>query len=482
MSTTPPFGFGSDDDPQRPEGTPNAGQFPGGFADLPLGPGGAPDLGALFTQLGQLFSWSGGPVNWDLSTSMARQTPEVAGDILSSSAAGQVREAMNVAQLWLDPVTTLPASSPQVQAWNRAEWVHHTVAQWKPYVEPVAARVNTALAQVLTEQMPGEHTPSSMASLPGPLEHMLGTMGAAMFGAQVGQALAALAQEVFATTDIGLPLGPAGVAALLPSNVAQFAEQAQRPEQEVLLYLALREAATLRLFGHAGWLAGRLRTDIIRYASDITIDTSRLEQAASQLDPALFSDPSMLDDPEAATVILDDLFSPTLTSDQQRVLDRLEGLLALIEGWVDTVVSAAAADHLPGAAALGESMRRRRATGGPAEQTFANLVGLQLRPRRLREAAALWQAVESARGQEGRDAVWDHPDYLPDPEDLDNPDAFAARRSASTDAALDLSELDADGPAKGEDGGEIKGKAEPGQEGNKGKEEPGTEVPGTEDD
>jgi len=69
-------------------------------------------------------------------------------------------------------------------------------------------------------------------------------------------------------------------------------------------------------------------------------------------------------------------------------------------------------------------VRRNRATGGPTEQTFATLVGLELRPRRLREAAALWVALTEARGAEGRDAVWASPDLLPSGGDLDDPAAF----------------------------------------------------------
>ena len=70
---------------------------------------------------------------------------------------------------------------------------------------------------------------------------------------------------------------------------------------------------------------------------------------------------------------------------------------------MDAVVTAAST-ALPSAAALRETVRRRRATGGPAEQTFATLVGLELRPRRLREAAALWEELAAARGTDGRDA------------------------------------------------------------------------------
>jgi putative hydrolase len=124
------------------------------------------------------------------------------------------------------------------------------------------------------------------------------------------------------------------------------------------------------------------------------------------------------------------LFEPQETPEQLTALRRLETLLALIEGWVDAVVYAAAGERMPGAAALREASRRRRATGGPAEQTFSTLVGLELRPRRLREAAALWWAVTEKHGVSGRDGVWAHPDLLPDADDLDDPLGFAEKLGA----------------------------------------------------
>ena len=75
-------------------------------------------------------------------------------------------------------------------------------------------------------------------------------------------------------------------------------------------------------------------------------------------------------------------------------------------------------------------MRRRRASGGPAEQTFATLVGLELRPRRMREAAAMWRAVTDAVGIAARDALWDYPDLMPTAEDIDDPSVLVARLEA----------------------------------------------------
>ena len=111
---------------------------------------------------------------------------------------------------------------------------------------------------------------------------------------------------------------------------------------------------------------------------------------------------------------------PERTPEQERALERLGSMLALIEGWVDHVTSEATA-RLPKSAALGEAIRRRRASGGPAERAFSTLVGLELRPRRLREASALWARISEALGAQARDALWQHPDTLPTEFDIDHP-------------------------------------------------------------
>jgi putative hydrolase len=118
------------------------------------------------------------------------------------------------------------------------------------------------------------------------------------------------------------------------------------------------------------------------------------------------------------------LFEPQQTPEQKAALERLETTLALVEGWVDEVVGQATADRMPAATKMQEAVRRRRAAGGPAEETFAALVGLELRPRRLRDASALWGSLRSRQGKEARDSVWAHPDLLPTPSDLDDPLGF----------------------------------------------------------
>lgn len=394
--------------------TSGGGNLPFGFGKDDGEPGGGGDLSGampLFAELQKLMSWSGGPVNWDLARQLAVSSLGGAQQQVSAGEATAVSDAVRLADLWLDAVTDLPSGVTSVESWTRLEWIEKTLPVWALLCDPVAARVVAAMSSAI----PAEQFAELGAG--NPLAGIMSQVGGLMFGAQVGQGLGGLAQEVVASTDVGLPLGPIGVAALVPENVAEFGAGLERPEDEVRLYLALREAAHQRLFGHVPWLRQRLLDTVEAYSRGISVDMSAIERAMGEIDPS---------NPESVqNALAGGLFAPEETPEQQTALRRLETLLALVEGWVDAVVAAAASDRMPGAEALREASRRRRATGGPAEQTFATLVGLELRPRRLREAAALWWSVTEKHGITGRDAIWSHPDLLPSAEDLDDPLGYA---------------------------------------------------------
>jgi putative hydrolase len=321
-----------------------------------------------------------------------------------------------------------------VAAWSRAEWIENTMAVWQRLVEPVAAHIADAMENALSLGGASDETSGipGMAGMEQLLRPMLRSSGASMFGLQLGQGLGQLATEVVGATDVGLPLSEAGHVALLPTNVTAFGEGLEQSSTDVRLYLALREAARQRLFASAGWLREQMLALVEEYARGITIDTSALEEAVGQLDPNNLA--------ELGEKLEGGLFEPTKTPAQLATLERLETMLALVEGWVDEVVTQATAQWMPAAAALAETVRRSRATGGPAEATFATLVGLELRPRRMRDAANLWAALRDARGPDGRDAVWSHPDLLPTAADLDDPLGFV---SAPAEEAKEDDDFDA---------------------------------------
>jgi putative hydrolase len=449
--TEPPFGFGPgrDDNPDVPGGSGSGGSGSGGSDPLgplggmgPLGPMGDPQQFAeALRQFADLMAYQGGPVNWDLAKNIARQTVAAKGDAsVLDSERSKVTEALRLADLWLEDATEFPTGIRTIQAWSRAEWVEATLPVWSKLCDPIAGRAVEAMSGMLTddpEELQGDLPPEMRAMLGGlgglgGLGEMMKRIGGMMVGGQAGAAVGALAEEVVSSTDVGLPLGPEGVAALLPAGVAAFGAGLSVDADEVRLFLALREAAHHRLFGHVPWLRARLLGAVEDYARGIKVDANALRDAMPQIDP---SNPEALNEALSGAA----LFQPEDTPEQKAALARLETVLALVEGWVATVVAAAAADRLPQATALAEAIRRRRATGGPAERTFATLVGLELRPRRLREAGAIWEGLTSERGVTGRDSIWAHPDLLPTADDFDDPEGFVRGRPE-----LDISDLDAD--------------------------------------
>ncbi|MGK9146598.1 zinc-dependent metalloprotease [Plantibacter flavus] len=384
-----------------------------GAAGLPNDPA---SLAALMSQLqGALQSNSDG-INWDTSLQQAKT---IAGDGSVDTTPGQrteLEQAFHIASLWLADVTDVAELSAEPALYTRTRWVTKTMPFWTQLAEPVATNIANALTGVLTERAPEEL--SGMIAGAGQLVRGI---GGTLFAMQLGQVVGQLSKEVVSGGDIGIPLLDDNEAALVPQNVADFGDGLDISADQIQIYLAVRELAHARLFRHARWLRLQLISSITDFARGIRIDTDRLEQLAESFDP---SNPEELREAMTSGALI-----PARTEAQEASLARLETTLALIEGWVD-VVTAAATTRLPRSAAIAETVRRRRAAGGPAEQALGALVGLELRPRRLREAAAMWQQVTDAVGTAQRDALWTHPDLVPTADDIDAPLALIARLEA----------------------------------------------------
>ncbi len=341
--------------------------------------------------------------------------------------------AFGLAALWIDEATTVPPLSTIPSLMTRPEWARAALPAWIQFAEPVAESIarasETAISNQMGAQLGDDADPTVSSAMPA-MRRVTGTL----FSVQLGHVVGQLAREVVSGGDIGLPLVSGAHdhdvrAVMIPHNVAEFATDLGVSVDEVRLYLAAREIAHARLFRHAQWLKSHVVAAITDYARGIHIDSERIAEALEGIDPA---NPS-----EIQRLMANGSLIPPRTEEQQHALGRIETMLALIEGWVDTVVADATV-RLPGATAIAEMVRRRRAAGGPAEKAMAGLVGLEIRPRRLREAAALWRAVTDAHGIEARDALWDHPDLVPTDSDIDYPAGLIARMGAGAGATDEI--------------------------------------------
>jgi putative hydrolase len=369
----------------------------------------------LMAQLQNAMQSSEDGVNWGLALEQAKGLASRTTVVSLPAERSQLEQAFHVAALWLDEVTYVSELTSEPRLMSRSEWVIASMAVWTQLAEPVATSIANSLADVLQQ-----HTPDEMSEIMQGASQLMRNVGGTLFAMQLGQVVGQLSTEVVSGGDVGIPLLDEQQAALIPQNVAAFGAGLDIPIDQVQLYLAVRELAHARLFRHAKWLRLQLLSSITEFARGIRIDTERLEALAEDFDPA---NPEELREAMQSGALI-----PPKSDEQLVALARLETMLALIEGWVD-VVTADASSRLPRVDAIAETVKRRRASGGPAESAFATLVGLELRPRRLREAAQMWRTVTDAVGAEKRDELWSQPDLIPSSADIDDPSALIARIS-----------------------------------------------------
>lgn len=311
-------------------------------------------------------------VNWDLAISQAKSIAHGGASGISDSCRKQIQDAIAIGTLWLNEATSMAELTSEPKLLSRELWIVDAMPLFQALSQPVANRMSEALSENLTQNAPEE-----LAEVLGNASGILKTAGSAMFAMQLGQSLGKLSHEVLAGGDIGLPIFKDHRAAFVPQNLEKFVKGLEVELDQAYIYLVIREMAHVRLFKHSKWLRDAVVSQITTYASEISIDNSKITEIAEDFDPERIH--------ELKAALESGAFIAERTEEQQRALTNIENLLALIEGWVD-VVTLEATKRLPKAAAIAEAVRRRRATGGPAELTFGTLVGLELRPRALREA------------------------------------------------------------------------------------------------
>jgi putative hydrolase len=373
--------------------------------------------------------------------------------------ARKAQEAIDIANTWIDEHTQFPVTAANADvAWSRKDWIDHSVAGWQKLVEPLAEGMVEALGKVLKEMGPQMIDPEDAQGLDlgalGPMGAM-GAMGSAgemnflpimrnfmgqLIATQLGTSIGTLAIGITGAQDAAIPLFAKSGAHLIPQNIALWGEGLEIPEQEIAIYIALREVAAQRLFSHTPWLAEYIRDLIASYGRGITVD---IESIQRQAESAMSSGELDITNPDSITLAINQgMFQPEQSAAQSAALAKLEMTFALIEGWIDHITFLSAKDRLPSIAALQESYRRSRIESAPTQQLFAMLLGLQISPRMTRECSNFWNEIYSMSGGvdggvEIRDHRWEDAALLPTASDLADPAKFLA----STTVPDDLSGL-----------------------------------------
>lgn len=345
----------------------------------------------------------------------------------------KLNQSLLLANTWLDTEILFPAAvMPSQSAWSKRDWLDESVTGWQQLIEPLALGMADALGNVITNastSLPiefmgsNEQSPAQQEAMKLMLARILRGFMGTLIATQLGQGIGMLANSITGANDVAIPLLKSDSGShLIPQNINEWSEGLGIDQEQVAIYLSLREAAASRLFANSPWLQNYIKDLITAYGKGISID---VESITRQAEESMASGEIDMNNPQAINLALNaGLFTPQQTPAQELALTRLEMTLALIEGWIDHVISQVAADRMPAFNAMIENSRRRRATNAPMQQLFANLLGLEVSPRKMREASAFWNEVKNLRGADGRDKCWEDAAFLPMPDDLSDVKAF----------------------------------------------------------
>ena len=177
----------------------------------------------LFREFARLMATASGPVNWELARQVAVATAAGAEDLgmmpqLPRPAAapdpGEARswdDRLRLAELWVDPVTSLPGPGVALVARpvNRPDWAEAVLGGFAPLVEPGARRVAEALGTGAGMGPPG-------------VGDMVGRVGGLVAGLQVGTLVGQLARSVLGQYELAMPAPDPAKVLLVPENVADL--------------------------------------------------------------------------------------------------------------------------------------------------------------------------------------------------------------------------------------------------------------------
>jgi putative hydrolase len=345
-------------------------------------------------------------------------------------------EAFSIANTWLDQATVFPLVTPDHPAISPLDWLNITIEGWHSTFEPLAQGLTEAVTKLVEEATAAmeDEVPAQL----GPMAQILRTFIGSMLATQTGQTIGALASASKGAHDAALPITNNSKPSLLPQSLRKFGEELEVPETEIAIYFALREAAMVRLFESNPWLVSYMKAAISEYGKGIHIDLDAIQRQAEETmrnmeDSGEEFDPQ---NPESFTIALNNgLFTPEESPQQAAALEKLETALALIDGWVEEVITVAADNRLPSLSSLSELLRRERVSNSPIQQLFKALFNLEVSPKRTREALNFWREIRVNRDLDIRDKIWSG--ILPTEKELLDPLGFVG----STEIPDDLSGL-----------------------------------------
>lgn len=339
-------------------------------------------------------------VDWDLARRIATLGLGHGGSAMSSApdltASGSRAVAAVRGYTGLEPAERLP--EPE---WiSRRDWVDANLASVRDLTDAIASRI-------------GEE------SGPAPLR----AVAARVLAAEVGALLAFASRHVLGQYEYPLLGGDRAPRMLfLGENIDAAAVQLQADPCELLDWIALHETTHSVQFAAAPWLRGYVG-DLVRTLlaeSPVGVPAGELLDRARRM---ATSDPRKL----LAEARASDPISLLAPAESVESLNRVQAVMASIEGYAEHVMDAAGDELGPAVAAMRERLDRRRRNRSVPVRLLSWLFGFELKLRQYEQGKRFCDAVVAEAGIDGLNLAWEGPAELPKLDELADPGTWTAR-------------------------------------------------------
>lgn len=389
------------------------------MSDVPFAAGGGP-FGDLLRDLARLLT-AQGPLNWEVARQVAAWAaaegkPEANPDPLARM---RTEELLRVADMHVAEATGLPTSRRgwlSVRAVTRSEWASVMLGAWKELLTEVARSLG-GTSPLAGRPGGGPPEGASMEDLLGNLPQVVAPL---MLGAQVGTMVGQLARRAMGQYDVPMPAPEGDELLAVPAVVDEFsAEWGLRPD-DARMYVCLRDTAFHAVLSRPH-VSAFLHGHLMGYAGAFQVELGAIERRLAGLDPA---DPSSfqqaLGDPEA---LLDEM----QTDEQRRLLVPLRAFLATLAGYTDFVLDTLGRRLVGSYALVSEAFRRRRLEASSGERVLAKLLGVEVDQAVVEKGHAFVNGVLERAGEAVLARLWEGPETLPTPPELEAPGLWLAR-------------------------------------------------------
>src|SRR3954465_10066491 len=340
-------------------------------------------------------------VDWSLARRVAGLAGAADGptDVGVDVIASAVRLEPEVARYTgLDP----QGNAPPAELVDRKGWADANLTTFSHLLEPIADRMYERLGRA--------------GPMAGPLR-----MGAgATIASEAGLVVGYMSQRVLGQFELSLiqPEAPTRLLFVAP-NLRKAVTELDAAREPFYDWIVLHELTHVVQFTGVPWLRDHLGGLLRAYLD--TVDVQIRAGAAGGL-------PSM---PNVQALVErfreGGLMALIQNPDQRHLMDQLQPVMAVIEGYSEHVMDALGASLVPGYEKLREAMDRRRRSRSAPERLLQKLLGLDMKMRQYEQGKQFCDAVVAESGIEGLNMVWRSPADMPTPAELDDPAAWIRR-------------------------------------------------------